>query len=53
VRAPGRVACSSLAGLLATATGAWWSGTVPCAVVVAQPACQLAVSGGPVLDTRS
>ena len=38
------------AGLLAAATGAWWSGSVPCAVVVAQPACQLAVTGGPVLD---
>jgi len=31
--------------------GAWWSGAVPCALVVAQPACQLVVAGGPVLDT--
>lgn len=31
--------------------GAWWSGVVPCALVVAQPACQLVVAGGPVLDT--
>jgi PDZ domain-containing protein len=38
------------AGLLAAVTGAWWSGSVPCAIVVAQPACQLVVTGGPVLD---
>lgn len=38
------------AGLLAATTGAWLSGAVPCAIVVAQPACQLAVTGGPVLD---
>jgi PDZ domain-containing protein len=41
------------AALLATAGGAWWSGVVPCAVVVAQPECQLAVTGGPVLDTAT
>jgi PDZ domain-containing protein len=39
------------AALLGAAGGAWWSGVVPCAVVVAQPACQLAVTGGPVIDT--
>ncbi len=37
--------------LLAGGVGAWWSGSVPCQVVSAQPSCQLAVSGGPVLDT--
>jgi Lon-like protease len=37
--------------VLATGVGAWWSGAVPCTVVTAQPDCQLAVSGGPVLDT--
>lgn len=45
--------------LLATAvlvggTGlAWWSGSIPCGLVVAQPACQLGVTGGPVLDTST
>jgi Lon-like protease len=38
---------------IAAAGGAWWSGALPCAVVVAQPACQLAVTGGPVLDTAT
>lgn len=44
---------ASLAVLLVLAggAGAWWSGSVPCALVVAQPACQLVVTGGPVLDT--
>ncbi len=37
--------------LLAGGVGAWWSGIVPCQVISAQPACQLAVTGGPVLDT--
>ena len=37
--------------LLAAAGGAWWSGALPCTLVVAQPACQLVVTGGPVLDT--
>jgi len=37
--------------LLAGGVGAWWSGSVPCQVISAQPACQLAVTGGPVLDT--
>lgn len=37
--------------LLAAAGGAWWSGAIPCALVVAQPSCQLLVTGGPVLDT--
>jgi PDZ domain-containing protein len=37
-------------GVLA-ATGAYASGAVPCALVTLQPACQLAVTGGPVLDT--
>jgi PDZ domain-containing protein len=37
--------------MLASGVGAWWSGVLPCAAVTAQPACQLAVSGGPVLDT--
>lgn len=35
----------------AGAGGAWAAGLLPCTVVVAQPACQLLVSGGPVLDT--
>ncbi len=44
--------------LLATAlvgatSAAWWSGALPCALVSAQPACQLAVSGGPVIDTST
>jgi hypothetical protein len=39
--------------LLGAAGGSWWSGIVPCALVVAQPACQLAVTGGPVLDTAT
>jgi PDZ domain-containing protein len=39
------------AAVLASSVGAWWSGVLPCAAVTAQPACQLAVSGGPVLDT--
>jgi PDZ domain-containing protein len=39
------------AAVLASSVGAWWSGALPCAAVTAQPACQLAVSGGPVLDT--
>ena len=39
--------------LLAGAGGAWWSGVVPCGLVVAQPACQLVVAGGPVLDTAA
>jgi PDZ domain-containing protein len=39
--------------LLAAAAGAWAAGVIPCAVVVAQPACQLAVTGGPVLDTAT
>jgi PDZ domain-containing protein len=39
--------------LVAGVGGAWWSGVVPCAIVVAQPTCQLAVSGGPVLDTAT
>jgi PDZ domain-containing protein len=39
------------AALLATSVGAWWAGVLPCEVITAQPACQLAVSGGPVLDT--
>ena len=38
---------------LVTLGGAWWSGVLPCAVVVAQPACQLIVAGGPVLDTAT
>ena len=42
-----------LVALLAASGGAWWSGVVPCAVVVAQPACQLIVTGGPVIDTAS
>jgi Lon-like protease len=43
-----------LAAAALTALGAaWWSGVLPCAVVVAQPACQLVVAGGPVLDTAS
>lgn len=37
--------------VLAVAVGAWWSGALPCALVVAQPSCQLTVTGGPVLDT--
>lgn len=37
--------------LLGAAGGAWWSGALPCTLVVAQPACQLVVTGGPVLDT--
>lgn len=39
--------------LLAAAGGAWWSGAIPCALVVAQPSCQLLVTGGPVLDTAA
>lgn len=38
---------------LAAAVGAWWSGALPCALVVAQPACQLLVTGGPVIDTAT
>ena len=45
-----RAGVVALAVLLAAA-GAWWSGALPCALVVAQPACQLVVTGGPVLDT--
>ena len=40
-----------VAAVLAASVGAWWSGSLPCAAVTYQPACQLAVSGGPVLDT--
>ena len=39
--------------LLAGAGGAWWSGALPCGLLVAQPACQLVVAGGPVLDTAA
>jgi PDZ domain-containing secreted protein len=39
--------------VLVAAVGAWWSGEVPCGVVGAQPACQLAVTGGPVLDAAA
>lgn len=39
--------------LLAGAASAWWSGLLPCTLVVAQPACQLLVTGGPVLDTTA
>ena len=38
-------------GLLGGAGGAWAGGLLPCGLVVAQPACQLLVTGGPVLDT--
>jgi len=38
------------AALLVGGVGAWWAGVLPCAVILHQPACQLAVSGGPVLD---
>lgn len=37
--------------LLAGAGGAWASGALPCGLVGAHPACQLVVTGGPVLDT--
>ncbi len=37
--------------VLGGAGGAWAAGLLPCALVVAQPACQLMVTGGPVLDT--
>jgi PDZ domain-containing secreted protein len=56
VRAPhgprglaGRILIVTL--VIAGAVGAWWSGSIPCPVISAQPACRLAVSGGPVLDT--
>ena len=49
-RARGRAALVALL-VLGGGAGAWWSGSVPCALVVAQPACQLVVTGGPVLDT--
>ena len=49
-RGRGRASLAALL-LLVGGAGAWWSGDVPCALVVAQPACQLAVTGGPVLDT--
>jgi len=39
--------------VLAGSVGAWWSGALPCAVVTHQPGCQLAVSGGPVIDAGS
>ena len=53
VRRPSGLAGRSLVVLvvLAAGVGAWWSGGVPCQVISAQPACQLAVTGGPVLDT--
>jgi PDZ domain-containing secreted protein len=38
------------AGALA-AIGAYGAGALPCSVVTFQPPCQLAVTGGPVLDT--
>jgi PDZ domain-containing protein len=48
----GRAGRTLIAGaVLVASAGAWWSGVVPCAAVTAQPACQLVVSGGPVLDT--
>jgi len=50
VRARRLIVAGSLGAVLG---GAWWSGAIPCAVVVAQPACQLAVTGGPVLDTAT
>jgi PDZ domain-containing protein len=37
--------------LLGGVGGAWTSGFVPCAAVPLGPACQLTVTGGPVLDT--
>jgi Lon-like protease len=51
VRRPGRVLIA--AGALLALGGAWWSGGVPCALVGVQPACQLIVAGGPVLDTSA
>ncbi len=53
MRRPSGLAGRSLVVLvvLAAAMGAWWSGNVPCQVISAQPACQLAVTGGPLLDT--
>lgn len=39
--------------VLAGAVGAWWSGSLPCALVIAQPACQLVVTGGPVIDAAT
>ena len=39
--------------VLAATVGAWWSGVVPCTLVVAQPECQLLVTGGPVIDTAT
>lgn len=39
--------------LLAVGGGAWWSGALPCTLVVTQPACQLVVTGGPVIDTAT
>lgn len=41
------------AAAVAALGGAWWSGALPCALVVAQPDCQLVVAGGPVLDTAA
>lgn len=49
-RGRGRALLATLV-LVVAAVGAWWSGVLPCALVVAQPACQLVVTGGPVLDT--
>jgi PDZ domain-containing protein len=39
--------------LVGATSAAWWSGALPCALVTTQPACQLAVSGGPVIDAST
>jgi PDZ domain-containing secreted protein len=49
VRAVRRLGGVALALLIAT--GTWWSGVLPCALVTYQPDCELVVAGGPVLDT--
>jgi len=49
MRRSGRILIA--AGALIALGGAWWSGALPCGLVGVQPACQLIVAGGPVLDT--
>lgn len=46
-----RLRLAVLSAAFAATGAAWWNGLLPCEVVVAQPDCQLLVTGGPVLET--